>query len=176
MILKVWTLKAVNILQSIPAKQRSAKISLALGKLYHQNGMERPAIAAYRYCTDLNVGYNLSMYNLLWEHKVGMCTLHSRVECGIFFWIGQNRSSKQRSGMILEVQFQNLGAWKLMWIQNTGLTLEQGFSFLLVLKVQLENFDIFRFFEISCGAPVQGSFERVPLGHWGHQMPTSARR
>ena len=32
-----------------------------------------------------------------------------------------------------------------MWIQNTGLTLEQGFSFLLVLKVQLENFDKFGF-------------------------------
>ena len=32
-----------------------------------------------------------------------------RVECGIFF-IGQNRSTNQRSGMILEVQIQNFGA------------------------------------------------------------------
>jgi anaphase-promoting complex subunit 7 len=41
--------QAVIILQSIPSKQRSPKISMALGKLYHQNGMERPAIAAYRW-------------------------------------------------------------------------------------------------------------------------------
>ena len=36
--------------------------------------------------------------------------MNIRVECGIFFFIGQNRLSNQRSGMILEVQFQNFGA------------------------------------------------------------------
>ena len=38
-------------------------------------------------------------------------TVHCRVECG-FFFIGQNRSNnhRSRSGMILEVQIQNLGA------------------------------------------------------------------
>jgi len=40
--------QAVNILQSIVAKQRTAKVSMALGKLYQQIGMERPAVAAYR--------------------------------------------------------------------------------------------------------------------------------
>jgi len=40
--------QAINILQSIVAKNRTARVSMALGRLYHQNGMERPAIAAYR--------------------------------------------------------------------------------------------------------------------------------
>jgi len=40
--------QAVNVLQSIVAKQRTAKVSMALGKLYQQIGMERPAVAAYR--------------------------------------------------------------------------------------------------------------------------------
>ena len=34
-------------------------------------------------------------------------SLHIRVECGIFFLIGQNRSNNQRSGMILEVQIRS---------------------------------------------------------------------
>lgn len=42
------TNQAVNVLQSIAAKQRTVKVSMALGQLYHQMGMERPAIAAYR--------------------------------------------------------------------------------------------------------------------------------
>jgi len=42
------TNQAVNVLQSILAKQRTVKVSMALGQLYHQMGMERPAIAAYR--------------------------------------------------------------------------------------------------------------------------------
>ena len=37
----------------------------------------------------------------------GKFSLDIMVECGIFFLIGQNRSSNQRSGIILEVQFQN---------------------------------------------------------------------
>jgi anaphase-promoting complex subunit 7 len=40
--------QAVNVLQSIVAKQRTPKVSMALGKLYQQIGMERPAAAAYR--------------------------------------------------------------------------------------------------------------------------------
>jgi len=40
--------QAVNILQSVIAKNRTARVSMALGKLYHQAGMERPAVAAYR--------------------------------------------------------------------------------------------------------------------------------
>jgi len=40
--------QAINILQSIVAKNRSPMVSMALGRLYHQAGMERPAIAAYR--------------------------------------------------------------------------------------------------------------------------------
>ena len=51
---------------------------------------------------------------LLWySHAVYIYILysvHSRVECGHFFLIGQNRSSNQRSGTILEVRFQNFGA------------------------------------------------------------------
>ena len=39
---------AVNVLQSIVAKQRPVKVSMALGRLYQQIGMERPAVAAYR--------------------------------------------------------------------------------------------------------------------------------
>ena len=41
--------------------------------------------------------------------KVTVVSVYSRVECGNFFLIGQNRSSNQRSGMVLEVQFQNFG-------------------------------------------------------------------
>jgi len=40
--------QALSILQSVIAKQRTPKINEALGRLYHQQGMERPAIAAYR--------------------------------------------------------------------------------------------------------------------------------
>ena len=40
--------QAVNVLQAIPAKQRAPRVSMALGKLYQQIGMERPAVAAYR--------------------------------------------------------------------------------------------------------------------------------
>lgn len=39
---------AVNILQSIPAKQRSVKCNLALGKLYKMADTERPAIACLK--------------------------------------------------------------------------------------------------------------------------------
>ena len=40
--------QAINILQSIVAKNRTGRVSMALGRLYHQNGMERLAIATYR--------------------------------------------------------------------------------------------------------------------------------
>ncbi len=40
--------QAGSILQSIPAKQRSAKCNLALGKLYKQADTERPAIACFK--------------------------------------------------------------------------------------------------------------------------------
>lgn len=39
---------AVNVLQSIPARQRSARVSLALGRLFHLLGHERHAATAYR--------------------------------------------------------------------------------------------------------------------------------
>ncbi len=39
---------AVNTLQCIPAKQRTPKCNLALGKLYQQAEMERPAIGCFR--------------------------------------------------------------------------------------------------------------------------------
>ena len=40
--------QAINILQSIVTKNRTAKVNMALAKLYHAANMERPAIAAYR--------------------------------------------------------------------------------------------------------------------------------
>lgn len=39
---------AVDILQSIQARLRTPKINMALGNLYLENGMERPAIAAFK--------------------------------------------------------------------------------------------------------------------------------
>jgi len=39
---------AINVLQSISSKERSAKIHAALGKLYQRASMERPAVAAYK--------------------------------------------------------------------------------------------------------------------------------
>ena len=33
--------QAINILQSISSKNRTAKINMALGRLYHQNGMDK---------------------------------------------------------------------------------------------------------------------------------------
>jgi len=39
---------AADILQSIPAKQRTPKVYQALGKVYQQAGMERPAITCFR--------------------------------------------------------------------------------------------------------------------------------
>ncbi|CAB4056281.1 unnamed protein product [Lepeophtheirus salmonis] len=39
---------AFSTLQSIPAKQRSPRVNMALGQLYYHAGMERPAIACYK--------------------------------------------------------------------------------------------------------------------------------
>ena len=39
---------ALTILQSIPAKQRTAKSNMALGSLYQKAGMERPAVTCFR--------------------------------------------------------------------------------------------------------------------------------
>ena len=40
--------QAINILQSVPAKQRTAKSNMALGRLYQKAGMERPAVTCFR--------------------------------------------------------------------------------------------------------------------------------
>lgn len=40
--------EAINILQTISAKQRTAKVNMALAKLYQKVGSERPAITAYK--------------------------------------------------------------------------------------------------------------------------------
>nr|CAD7449488.1 unnamed protein product [Timema bartmani]CAD7460693.1 unnamed protein product [Timema tahoe] len=40
--------QAIMVLQSIPCKQRNAKINMALGKLYQQAGMERSAITCFK--------------------------------------------------------------------------------------------------------------------------------
>ncbi|XP_067010812.1 anaphase-promoting complex subunit 7 [Anabrus simplex] len=40
--------QAIVVLQSIPGKQRNAKINMALAKLYQQGGMERSAITSYK--------------------------------------------------------------------------------------------------------------------------------
>ncbi|XP_063242706.1 anaphase-promoting complex subunit 7 isoform X2 [Bacillus rossius redtenbacheri] len=40
--------QAIVVLQSVPAKQRNARINMALGKLYQQSGMDRSAITCYK--------------------------------------------------------------------------------------------------------------------------------
>lgn len=40
--------QAMDILQSVPGKQRTVKINMALAKLYHQGGLERSAITGYK--------------------------------------------------------------------------------------------------------------------------------
>ncbi|XP_076364183.1 anaphase-promoting complex subunit 7 isoform X2 [Tachypleus tridentatus] len=40
--------EAISILESIPGRQRTARINMALAKLYYQNGMERSAITSYK--------------------------------------------------------------------------------------------------------------------------------
>lgn len=40
--------QALLVLQGIPAKLRSVKVNMALGKLYVLNGLERPAISAFK--------------------------------------------------------------------------------------------------------------------------------
>ncbi|KAG0416350.1 hypothetical protein HPB47_006485 [Ixodes persulcatus] len=40
--------QAITALESIPGKQRSARVNMALGQLYQQNGNERSAITCYR--------------------------------------------------------------------------------------------------------------------------------
>lgn len=40
--------QAISTLQSITAKQRTPKMNMALAKLYHQSGLERSAITAYK--------------------------------------------------------------------------------------------------------------------------------
>ncbi|KAI8491823.1 Anaphase promoting complex subunit 7 [Branchiostoma belcheri] len=39
---------AMSILESVPAKQRTAKVNMALGKLYQKAGMERSAISCFK--------------------------------------------------------------------------------------------------------------------------------
>lgn len=45
--LKQYT-QSIGVLESIPGKQRTPKINMALAKLYHQSGMERSAITGYK--------------------------------------------------------------------------------------------------------------------------------
>ncbi|XP_034945414.1 anaphase-promoting complex subunit 7 isoform X2 [Chelonus insularis] len=40
--------EALQVLQSIPGKQRTAKINMALAKIFHEQGMERSAITTYK--------------------------------------------------------------------------------------------------------------------------------
>lgn len=40
--------EALQVLQSIPAKQRTAKVNMALAKVFHEHGMERSAISTYK--------------------------------------------------------------------------------------------------------------------------------
>lgn len=40
--------QALLVLQGIPAKLRSVRVNMALGKLYVMNGLERPAISAFK--------------------------------------------------------------------------------------------------------------------------------
>ncbi|XP_067123755.1 anaphase-promoting complex subunit 7 isoform X1 [Centruroides vittatus] len=40
--------QSIGVLESIPGKQRTPKINMALAKLYHQSGMERSAITGYK--------------------------------------------------------------------------------------------------------------------------------
>ena len=40
--------QAVATLESIPQRHRTAKVNMALGKLYYEGGMERPAIVAFK--------------------------------------------------------------------------------------------------------------------------------
>jgi len=40
--------QAISVLQSIPSANRTVKVNMSLGRLYHLAGMEKPAIAAYR--------------------------------------------------------------------------------------------------------------------------------
>jgi anaphase-promoting complex subunit 7 len=42
------SVQALLVLQGIPAKLRSVKVNMALGKLYVMNGLERPAISAFK--------------------------------------------------------------------------------------------------------------------------------
>ena len=43
------------MLQSIPAKQRTARINMALGKLYLENGMERAAVTSFKEVLRVNL-------------------------------------------------------------------------------------------------------------------------
>lgn len=40
--------QAIAVLETIPGKQRTSKVNMALAKLYHQSGMERSAVTGYR--------------------------------------------------------------------------------------------------------------------------------
>ncbi|XP_064461073.1 anaphase-promoting complex subunit 7-like [Ornithodoros turicata] len=40
--------QAVSALESIPCKQRNARVNMALAKMYHQNGNERSAVTCYK--------------------------------------------------------------------------------------------------------------------------------
>lgn len=40
--------EALQVLQSIPGKQRTAKVNMALAKMFHEQGMERSAITTYK--------------------------------------------------------------------------------------------------------------------------------
>ena len=48
--------------------------------------------------------------------EVKAWNMHTRVECGNFF-ISQNRSTNQRSGMILDIQIQIFGACQGMHVK-----------------------------------------------------------
>ena len=39
---------ALSLLENVSPKSRSPRLNMMLGNLYHQTGMERPAITAYK--------------------------------------------------------------------------------------------------------------------------------
>ena len=53
-------LEALSMLQSIPAKQRTARINMALGKLYLENGMERAAVTSFKEVLRVNLDISVA--------------------------------------------------------------------------------------------------------------------
>ncbi|XP_075231419.1 anaphase-promoting complex subunit 7-like [Lycorma delicatula] len=108
--------EAINILQSISAKQRTPKVNMALAKLFQQAGMERPAITAYK--------------EVLRECPMALEAAEGLLSLGV--------SGAEVNGLILDANVAGM-EWLNGWIKAHALTQSRDYSQAISAFKQLDE-------------------------------------